>query len=315
MDNACKLELHYYFDDESHSIDAHVRNKCEGELLAIIHETAAILGIDIKIDAEAFRAGGFKDIWNFLGRNGNQLTLILTVLAIVLSRVPMTDHELNELKKEETRLSIQEKKLHIKKLEQEIEAGQVTNGSVNSVAGVVDRSFKVITRKSNFYKTLSHYDKVTQIGISSLDEKNHIVGNEEKVSRSDFGKFIMHSNDLPSQTIDNAVIEIVSPVLKEGNYKWKGIYEEEPISFSMTDKEFKEAVLGERVSFQHGTTIECVLVIHKKLDEIGEVVITGYSVKVVIKKIDGSVVEETRQGKAYKINKKIAANQCELFNE
>lgn len=44
MSDANRLQLHYYFDDESHFMDAHVRNKCEGELLAIIHEVSTNFG-------------------------------------------------------------------------------------------------------------------------------------------------------------------------------------------------------------------------------------------------------------------------------
>jgi hypothetical protein len=38
------------------------------------------------------------------------------------------------------------------------------------------------------------------------------------------------------------VIEIVSPVLKTGSYKWKGIYMQanKTISFAMRDEEFKK---------------------------------------------------------------------------
>jgi len=32
---ASKLELHYYFSDESHSMNAIARNKCEHELLCL----------------------------------------------------------------------------------------------------------------------------------------------------------------------------------------------------------------------------------------------------------------------------------------
>ena len=63
------------------------------------------------------------------------------------------------------------------------------------------------------------------------------------------------------------------------------------------------------------TTIECVLNIHRKLDEIGEIVITGYSVETVILKVDGQISEETPQGKRYKYEKKQLESQGDLFTE
>ena len=67
-------------------------------------------------------------------------------------------------------------------------------------------------------------------------------------------------------------------------FKWKGLYQGTPISFSMKDTEFRNSVLREEISFQHGSVINCVLNIHREFDEIGDVVITGYSVVTVIKK-------------------------------
>lgn len=50
-----KLELHYFFYDiDSHSMDANLRNACEKELLALFAECASILGVNYKIESEAF---------------------------------------------------------------------------------------------------------------------------------------------------------------------------------------------------------------------------------------------------------------------
>jgi hypothetical protein len=81
----------------------------------------------------------------------------------------------------------------------------------------------------------------------------------------------------------------------------------------MIDKDFKEDVLFERISFQHGSAITSVLYIHKKLDEIGEIVITGYSVDTVLDNIDGQKRSETVQGRQYRHHKKLVDNQGDLF--
>ena len=139
------------------------------------------------------------------------------------------------------------------------------------------------------------------------------ITDERIVLRNNFRNFIIHSHNLTPITIDDALVEIIAPVLKEGRYKWKGVYENEPISFSMNDKYFNLDVLNEVISFKHGTTIECVLLIHQKLDETGEIQITGHSVSTVIRKIDSGEELETLQGKKYKFNKKQVEAQADLF--
>lgn len=56
-EQANKLELHYYFRDNSHSMNAFVRNQCEKELLAIYKEAITLFNIDIEIESEAFNEG------------------------------------------------------------------------------------------------------------------------------------------------------------------------------------------------------------------------------------------------------------------
>ncbi|MCI7410840.1 hypothetical protein [Helicobacter bilis] len=47
------LQIHYYFTDESHSMDAFVRNAMEKDLLNLMKEIANILDVNINIDSEA----------------------------------------------------------------------------------------------------------------------------------------------------------------------------------------------------------------------------------------------------------------------
>ena len=81
----------------------------------------------------------------------------------------------------------------------------------------------------------------------------------------------------------------------------------------MTDAEFKNAVLLEQVAFQHGSCINCVLQIHRKFNEIGEIEITGYSVVTVLDKTDGGKTHETPQGKKHRAYKKFVQDQRGLF--
>ncbi|WP_261904489.1 hypothetical protein [Vibrio fortis] len=311
--HSTKLQMHYYLENGSHSMDAIARNKCESEVLAIVQEIAKVLNTQIVIEAEAWKEGGLRDIWAFTNANAAVISVIVSIAGIVISRIPTTDPELEQLQKEDLKLSILERRINLAKLQKEVEEDKVTQDTVEKVASLVDTNYKVVTRKSNFYKQLNNTPKITKVGINGLDKEGEEAFKEAMVQRSDFKRFILHSNSLPVQIEDNAVIEIISPVLRNGRHKWKGIYKGESISFSMNDQNFKRDVLSEQISFTHGAAIKCVLHIHRKLDEVGDVVVTGYSVDTVIENGQESVFQETMQGKKYRHQKALKDAQQDLF--
>ncbi|MFW9738951.1 hypothetical protein V3H21_22145 [Vibrio parahaemolyticus] len=311
--HSTKLQMHYYLENGSHSMDAIARNKCESEVLAIVQEIAKVLNTQIVIEAEAWKEGGLRDIWAFTNANAAVISVIVSIAGIVISRIPTTDPELEQLQKEDLKLSILERRINLAKLQKEVKEDKVTQDTVEKVASLVDTNYKVVTRKSNFYKQLNNTPKITKVGINGLDKEGEEAFKEAMVQRSDFKRFILHSNSLPVQIEDNAVIEIISPVLRNGRHKWKGIYKGESISFSMNDQDFKRDVLSEQISFTHGAAIKCVLHIHRKLDEVGDVVVTGYSVDTVIENGQESVFQETMQGKKYRHQKALKDAQQDLF--
>lgn len=310
-----RLELHYHLRDDSHSMDALVRNKCEAEILAAFTQIAQQLGVEVTLESTAFREGGLKEILSFLGTNNAQLTLLLAIIVLVFSRFPISDPETEALNREVLKLTIEEKKLNLQKLKRELGSKQPTTDAIGDAATVIEGDLKVATRRSNFYRGLVGYEKVTAVGFTLVPELQTVAPDETKVQRADFFKFIQLTDRLPVEVIDEAAIEIVAPVLREGNYQWKGQYDNQPISFAMLDEEFKSSVLLRKVSFQHGSTIKCVLNIHRKLDEVGDVKITGYSVATILSKSDDGTIEETPQGKRHRFGKKQAAGQGKLFEQ
>jgi hypothetical protein len=308
-----KIEVHYYFNDDSHSMDALVKNKCEAEFLAVAYEVASLLGFSIELSSEALREGGLIDAWNALGSNSNQIALILSALAIIWSVVPHTDNELLDLQKEDLKLSIQEKKLSIEKINKELENNNISDEVVNKLVDLSFQNYKVVTRKSNFYKNISAYKKVTEVGFSPLDERGIVVASERIVPRSSFDGFIITSSELEPLVVESARIEIVAPVLKDGRSKWKGIYHDESINISMHDAAFREKVLSKKLSFKSGDEIICVLLIHRKLNELGEVITSGYTVEVVSEHLESGVLKETLQGRAYRQERDQRDGQADLF--
>lgn len=313
MEYPSKFELHYYLSDTSHSMNALVRNKCEAEFIAVAVEVAEILGIHLELDCEALQEGGIIEVWKALGENSAQIALLISTLALIWSVAPKTDQELVDLQKEDLRLSIEKRKQTLEKIKEDVEKKKVTKETIKSSVNLASRSYKVVTRKSNFYKTLSTYEKVTQVGYSELNSENRKLRDEKLVTRDEFPKFILKSQDLDPLKDSSAYIEIVAPVLTDGKAKWKGIYDDQFISFIMSDNDFKQAVISKQLSFKNGDGILCVLLVYKKVDELGEVVTSGYSVEVVLENIHSGVSGETAQGKRYRHTKKMKDRQNDMF--
>ncbi|HSV68914.1 MAG TPA: hypothetical protein VLI72_02290 [Methylibium sp.] len=181
------------------------------------------------------------------------------------------------------------------------------------VIAILAEETKFTARRSNFFKLLLPYDKVTAVGWSVHETAKPSV--EATVERKDFVQFILLTDKLPTQVIEEAVVQIAAPVITDSGMHWKGSYLGEPISFAMKDEAFKQMVMRREVSFQAGNAIRCRLEIEQKLDETGEPTITGYSVPVVIEKIDESGAVETPQGKRQRFYDKHVNDQQGLFGD
>lgn len=312
-ENITKLEIHYFFDndDNSHTMDAYVRNRCEYELLQICNELKNELELDVKVETEAFEEGGLTEFWSFLSENAIQLTLILTGLSQVISRIPLRKSRLD---KTDLELSIAEKKLNIELLKNELKEKENPSISIENINLIIENNPKIIKHTSNFYKQLYKYPKVKKLSATKLTNDRKQIESPLIINRSDFDKFVLESDDLEPITDENAQIEIISPVLKKGKYKWKGIYPKVTgaIEFYMKDKVFKETVIAEGVAFKNGTFIDCILGISRKINEIGEIYNSSYSVLTVLRKHDENISIETPQGKKYIQEKEADKAQIKL---
>jgi hypothetical protein len=312
-----KLELHYYFDesDRSHTMNALVRNRCEYELLQIYNELQRELGTDVKIETEAFEEGGLSELWTFIADNAVPITLILTGLAQVLARIPLRK---TKLERQDLELSIEERKLKIIAAKKELkDKDNQNNITIENLNILIDTSPKILKHLSNYYKQLYSYPKVKKISTTKLTNDKKKAEEPIFVQRSDFDKFIVETDDLESIIDENATIEIISPVLKKGKYKWKGIYnrEQAAIDFYMKDSIFKQSVIAEGIEFKNGTFIDCVLEISRKINEVGEIFNSSFSVVTVLKKHYENIVIETPQGKKYRQEKEAEKNQLKLFDK
>ena len=305
-----EIELHYYFSDKTHSLNAFTRNKCETEFLHIVKEVFNTLELDIDIESVAFQEGGLKELWKLLGENNPQITLVVSIIALIIAIAPPSDEELTTLQKEDLQLSIEEHKLKIRRLKDD----EPQNVDIDKVVSYFNSNHKVLKHRSDFYKSLITSSKITKIETSKM-YNGQVVGLTQTIEKNEFSKYFISDNDLPIETVDDANIEIVAALLKpDGNSQWKGIYKGKTISFYMKDKVFKKSVENGEVIFKSGFTIVCVLDIKNALNELGELKVKSYSVQTVISTFEDDKKVETAQGKRYLAQKKRDLAQPSLFD-
>ena len=138
---------------------------------------------------------------------------------------------------------------------------------------------------------------------------------KKDVTASDFYQYIMTSDDLDPFCDENATIEIISPVLKKGKYPWVGIYNGEVIQFKMKSNEFKSMVLSGEVPFKNGSSITCLLITNKRIDNEGDIKITGHEVTEVYNFFENDTPIETPEGKRKRQKREAEKSQLSLFYE
>ncbi|QJP35424.1 hypothetical protein F0365_13955 [Nonlabens sp. Ci31] len=306
------LEIHYYFDDKSHSMNANVQNRCEYEVLGIIKEVSRLFAVDITIETEPIANGGLKKWLKVVNKGENKSATISTAVIVAFLTVLLTtpiaqvtenlidkifeDTEFIEGEKEKQKLEIEELKRNALKDAQEIENNNL-----------------IKKKKSNFYETLENYPKVKKVSYTITDDDKETVIEERFVTKQEFKKYILVSDDLEPLEIEEAEIEIISPVLKKGKYKWTGYYKGEPISFYMKSNEFKTLVQNGQIEFKNGSSINCFLNIRKKVNNEGIETIVGYDVLRVNLYFQNEKPIETSEGKKHRKKKEADESQFDLF--
>ncbi|MEA5098919.1 MAG: hypothetical protein VB011_00170 [Bacteroidales bacterium] len=312
--SANSIELHYWFDDDSHSMDAVIRNSCEREFLAMIKTFSEELNIQIKVDVEAKEEGGIIEWYNFItSSDGVKLyslgTFVLQIIQIFLTRKSKLDKEEQRLKIELLKIQIENARNEAK--QKNIEISDITD---KKLIELIDDNIKLKKQRSNFYQKLEKETKVETIEVTIAESKDNIICTEG-VQRKDFSLYILESNELDPIDIEDAVIEIISPVLKKGKDKWTGIYNGEKIMFTMHSNEFKTLVQIGDVVFKNGASINCYMQIKKEIDNEGNIRIKSYDVIRVNSHFINDKPVETPEGKRNRQNKEAERMQMKIdFN-
>lgn len=273
-----KLQLHYYLENNSHSMNAFVKNKAELELLRLLNHISKSLKYDLEFELEAIDEGGIKEFIKILNKKKNKnyllaLTYLGGIFTTVLTNV-ISDFILKNKELESLQIEVLEKEKE--KLNLEIE---ILNNSKNEDEKI-DSLNKIITYllldgkskvlKSNFYSLLNEENKITAISTLELNEKNNPTSEEKIVEKVNFKKFIIKEIELEPKLISGAEIEIISPVFKKGLHNWKGNLNGEPIDFKIGDSIFRDKVQKQQISFTTGSKILCNLEVNLVLDKKGE---------------------------------------------
>ena len=271
-----KLELRYYFSDKSNYMDAMIKHRSEKEVLSLVRTLADMLDIKMTVYCESFaQQEGFREIWSVAGENSRLISVLLNLFMQVWARPSL----LVGGQPAQDRSAADEEKM-----QREI-ALLRTN----------------LRKKSNFYEAVRGYPKVTKFTLRELNENNRSRSGSLEVKREQFDYYILRSDELPSVKDNKATIEIISPVLKDARYRWKGIYNKggETIDFYMCDEDFKKDMFDEKIVFKSGMCIDCVLEIQRKMSELGEVVNISYTVETVIRTRFDKMEIVTPQGKRH----------------
>lgn len=302
-----EVEVHYYLPTGMHSADAYLIAKAEIEFISLIKDIAEQLGVSLRLETEARTEGGIRQTWKAFGRNSGQVGCILALIAILVELRPQSDKDLIRLQKEESRLHIEYLKQQLNK-----DSDAIETNSIQNAASDLNGDLRVVRRRSNFYDAIHHEHRIESVSFTFLDNGQHLP-NVVHIKRDAFIEFIALSGVLPVEIDDDANISIISPVLKKGRYKWKGIYNDQIIDFHVRDRHFKESVLQKVVDFRNGTSINCILHKRIKVDEVGVLSPAGYYVILVKKVFDDEKSNITEQGKAHYARKQFEEDQFKLI--
>jgi len=285
------LQFHYYFKDDSHSINSVLRNECEREILYIFKEISESLGLKLELETLPTEEGGFKETWKFLGKNAAQISLIVSIAAIIISRFPVENEELNRLQIENLKLDNELKRKELEKLNLEFlqDGDEINKETVKDSVEIVNKNYRVSWRKSNLYRKLNSYPKVDHIEVVRLDD-NKPVGSPRTVQKKEFSKFILRTDELPKLELENVKIDVISPAIKRGKFKWKGFYENEIINFLMNDFDFNNKVLNGQIHFSNRYSIEVEMIQERKINQDGNIIVTNS----IVSKVNASIEGENR---------------------
>lgn len=276
-----QLELHYYFYDHSHEIDAIVRNECEKELLHVFYEIIENLELKVKVETSPPKDGGFVEIWKFVGENADVIALVVSLVDLILSRYPIENKKLTQLQIENLELDNQLKREELRKLGiKNIDV--VDDSKLKQIIDFLLTNYKIIWRRSNFFKKMTQYRKINKISFRKLLNFNKVDEEQTVLRLGDFENFILFNEEIPDVLDKEEFIDVISPVLKRGRFRWKGFWDNQIIDFHVEDEYFMNLIYDGKIRLNNKVKLKVKLNYSRKIDDNGKIKITKYYVSKII---------------------------------
>lgn len=289
-----QFKVHYHLFGGLHQMDALVRNRAEAELLALLREVSGTIGVPFRVETMARGEGGVEEFLNLVFQHKEHVLFVMAVLGPLLSAAPFYKAKIRQSRQQTIMndLTIQKLKLELaekeaaaadravkKQIEGKTEALPLEPTlTPEEIAAALLARKKIARRRSNYYERLIEDSRIKAVGFAPT----HRQGAEERIiARDNFAEFVVDRAELEPLKYRNVMIEVVSPVLRSGGLKWRGIFDKKVISFDLEDRGFQDRVATKRVQFQNGTMLRCDLEVRQREDETGDSEIAGYVVTAV----------------------------------
>jgi hypothetical protein len=246
------LQLHYYFSNkETHAMNAKVHNDCDKHFINALQLLNKYLDSPFEVIVFAKEEGGILDHYKIAIKDPLILIILTTLISsttqqFFTSNFPPAINVTEQTKNKLTNLA------NIKEL---IRTGALTPEEFEYITSK-DKDLRKL--KSNFYKSAKKEKTITSIEIQAIDQNTNPVFEKKSICYNDFDNCILTEEQKKTDAIIDAKIYIVSPVLIRGRKDyWKGIFNDKPIEFRVSDKVFLNYVYNHVIKFSNGTFIIC----------------------------------------------------------
>ena len=304
------IDLHYFMKDKDlHDMDASINHKCGQSLVNVINHLGEVFDEDVQVDITAIDKGGFKDIYKVIVKDVKSEAAFIALLSCLLAHFIGVAPSLDETQKQLNRVEIVTK----------IKEGDFTEDDINFV---ITGDPKYIKNRNDFYTLLDKEPNVSKVAyhattISNSGENRSIPDNF--IEKKDFESQIIKKEAREIVDVyEKCYILVTSPILMQGHRAgWRGIINNQPITFSIEDKVFLKKVYRKEVTFVVGTTLICDLEVKSetKFDEFGHELNSDkkYSVFNVVSFTDKNEIPQ-KERQYHDKNKASKTKQTSLFD-
>jgi hypothetical protein len=167
------------------------------------------------VETEAYGEGGLKERFVLRGKSEFLKSLTAAIFHYVLPLEVDIEKVVNDENRDETKKRMEKLRKEIKYYEKDGDNAI----DMENAALLFRNNLKIIKLKSNFYRQINNCEKVTKLSIQQLKEDNSTSAKPNTIARKKFDTYMLVADTLKPETDEAAIIEIISPVLKTGNYK------------------------------------------------------------------------------------------------